>query len=129
VKLCVYTQTDVLLEEDVSHVSAEAPTGSLGIRPGHAGLVTPLVQSILTVRRPDGTVHYVAVNGGVLVVNGDSVQVVSREAAVSDDLQRLERVVLQSFMEQTEQDRKTHTAFEKMRLDFMRRVLEFERTV
>lgn len=126
-KLRVYTQTDVLLEEDVVHVTAEDPSGSLGIRPGHAPLVTPLVQGIITSRRPDGSEHYVAVDGGVLMVSADLVQVVSREAVVSVDLVELESTVLKSFEERTEQDRKTHTAFEKMRLDFMRRVLEFER--
>ena len=39
-KLRILTPTEVLLDKDVVHVTAEDATGSLGIRPGHAALVT-----------------------------------------------------------------------------------------
>ena len=126
-KLRVMTPTEIVLEEDVHHVSAEDPTGSLGIRPGHAPLVTPLVRGILMARRADGHEHYAAVNGGVLIVNNDTVDVVSRQAVLSDDLGHLEDTVLARFDAEADQDRTNHVAFEKMRISFMRRVLEMER--
>ena len=125
-KLRVMSCTQVLLDEDVAHVTVEDLTGSLGIRPGHAPLVTALVPGILIARGTDGKQRYVAVDGGVLTVTGDEVRVASRQAVVSGDLQRLEDTVVRQFETQTAADRANHTAFEKMRISFMRRVLEFD---
>jgi len=127
VNVRVFTPTEVVLETEAVHVTAEDPTGSLGVRPGHAPLVTPLVKGILVVREAGGRERYVAVNGGVLIVNRDRVEVVSRQAVLSDDLARLEETVLARFEREAETDRAGHVAFEKMRLDFLRRVLEFQR--
>ena len=125
-KLRVLTPTDVVLDEDVVHVTVEDPTGSLGIRPGHAPLVTPLVRGILMARRPGGAEHYAAVNGGVMLVSRDRVEVVSRQAVASDDLRHLEDTVLAQFDKEADADRANHVAFERMRINFMRRVLEMD---
>ena len=124
--LRVYTRTEVLLELEVTHVTAEDPTGSLGIRPGHAPLVTPLVQGILMARSPDGRETYVAVNAGVLLVTGDLIEVTSREAVASNSLTELEKTALGQFELEDQEDRVARTSFEKMRISFMRRVLDFE---
>jgi len=125
--LRVLTPTQVVVEQEVIHVTVEDVTGSLGIRPGHAPLVTPLTASLVIARKPGGDEDYVAVNGGVMVVDAQSVKVVSRKAVLSSDLEHLENDVLEGFDRETEQDKKNVVAFEKMRLDFMRRILEFDR--
>lgn len=126
-KLRVFTPTEVVLEDEVAHVTVEDPTGSLGIRPGHAPLVTPLVQGILIARGGDGRERYLALDGGVALVNRDVVEVVSRRAVESDDLAHLEDTVLGEFQKRAEQERSSFVAFEKMRLSFMRRLLELEK--
>jgi F-type H+-transporting ATPase subunit epsilon len=125
--LRIYTPTEVVLEQEVAHVTLEDPTGSLGIRPGHAPLVTPLVPSILVARDAGGHERYVAVNGGVAVVNADALDVVARQAVESDDLDDLEDNVLTRFELEEQEDKANFVAFEKMRLSFMRRLLEYER--
>ena len=125
-KLRVLTPTEVVLDEDVIHVTVEDPTGSLGIRPGHAPLVTPLVRGILMARRTGGGEHYAALNGGVMLVSRDLVEVVSRQAVASDDLGHLEDTVLAQFEKEADADLTNHVAFEKMRISFMRRVLEMD---
>ena len=70
-KLRILTPTEVVLEQDAVHVTAEDQTGSLGIRPGHASLVTALVPGIVQARTEGGSAHSVAVNGGVMLVGGD----------------------------------------------------------
>jgi len=127
-KLRVLTPTEVVLDEDVQHVTVEDPTGSLGIRTGHAPLVTPLVRGILMARSLNGHTKYVAVDGGAVVVTRDGVEVVSRQAVLSDDLGHLEDTVLARFQQEADQDKTRHVAFEKMRINFMRQVLELERT-
>ncbi len=122
----VMSCTTVALEKEAAHVTVDDPTGSIGIRPGHAPLVTSLVQGIVIARGADGHEDYVAVDGGVLVVNGDSVRIASKRAVASVDLRHLEDTVLKQFETEADADKTNHTAFEKMRIDFMRRVLEFE---
>ena len=126
-KVRVMTPTEVVIECEAAHVTAEDPTGSLGIRPGHAPLVTPLVPGILIVRDRDGRERYVAVNGGVLIVNRDTVEAVSRRAIAGEDIRHLEETALQSFERETEDDKMNHVAFEKLRIGFLRNVLDLER--
>jgi len=126
-RLRLLTPTDIVLEQEVIHVTAEDVTGSLGIRPGHTPLVTPLTRGIVTARAPGGGETYVAIDGGAMLVNDDVVQIVSRQAVASPDLTHLERDVLTQFEKQASEDRTNRVAFEKMRLSLMRRVLEFER--
>lgn len=122
----VLTPTQVVLECEAVHVTAEAPSGSLGVRPGHAPLVGPLVRGVLLVRRPDGSESYVAVDRGVLLVENDMVRVVTRQAVTGTDLEQLERTAQETFERQDEERKSTRVAFEKMRLQFMRGLLEFE---
>jgi len=126
-KLRVLTPTEVVMEQEVRHVTVEDPTGSLGIRPGHAPMVTPLVRGILTARDEEGHERYAALNGGVLLVAGDEVQIVSRQAVAGDDLSHLEATVLARFQQEADQDKTNQVAFEKMRIMFMRRLLEMDR--
>ena len=125
-ELKVFTPAEVVLECEVEHVTAEDVTGSLGMRTGHASMVTPLVRGIVIARAPDGVERYVAVDRGVLMVANDLVQVVSRQAIAGDDLAELERTALARFEQEEDKDRANHVAFEKLRLSFMRGVLELE---
>lgn len=126
-RLRITTPTAVAFDEDVVHVTAEDPTGSLGVRPGHAALVTALVPGVVVARRPDGAERYVAVNGGVMLVDGERVEIVSRQAEAGADLARLEGAVLAGFEKEAAEDRVNRSAFEKMRARFLRSMLEFER--
>ena len=123
-RLRLITPTEVVLETDVEHVTVEDPTGSLGIRPGHAPLVTPLVPGIVQAREPAGRTQYVAVNGGVMLVGGDTVEIFSRQAVAGTDLQHLEDNVVAGFEKDVEEDRANRAAFEKLRVSFMRGVIE-----
>ncbi len=126
-KLRITTPTKAIIEQEVVHVSAEDPTGSLGIRPGHAPLVTPLVPGVVTARAAGGGEQYVAVNGGVMVVNGEAIEIVSRQAVASQDLAHLEQTVVAGFEKEMENDKANRMAFEKLRVTFMRGVLDYDR--
>jgi F-type H+-transporting ATPase subunit epsilon len=96
VRLTIVTPAALVAEVDpVRHVRAEDPTGSFGILPGHADLLTVLVVSVLVYRDEAGRERFVAVRGGVLTVRERrAVEVLTREAVASDDLDQLERDVL-----------------------------------
>ena len=79
----------VVLDTRVTGVQAADATGRFGLRPGHEPFVTVLVPSLLVYTDEAGTERYAAVDGGVLVLEGDRVSVVTREAVLSDRLEDL----------------------------------------
>jgi len=95
-RLIVVTPTEIALDETgVLHVRAEDSTGSFGIQPAHADFLTTLVVCVVLWRTGRGQEHYAAVRGGVLRVRqGATVEIATREAVVSDDLERLRGEVL-----------------------------------
>lgn len=121
------TPTEVVLEQDVEHVTAEDPTGSLGIRPGHTSLVTPLVPGVVMAQAVGGGQQYVAVNGGVMLVTGDAIDIVSQQAVSGTDLSHLEGTVVAEFEKEVHEDKANSAAFEKLRVSFLRGVVEYDR--
>ena len=79
----------VVLTTRVTGVQAADATGRFGLRPGHEPFVTVLVPSLLVYTDEAGTERYAAVDGGALVLEGDRVSVVTREAVLSDRLEDL----------------------------------------
>jgi F-type H+-transporting ATPase subunit epsilon len=106
--LIVTTPAKVLAEADnVVSVRAEDQSGSFGILPGHADLLTVLTPSVVQWRGADGATCFCAVRGGVFTVSaGRNVAVACREGVVSDSLQDLEAKVRAVRAKQLEDDRK-----------------------
>jgi F-type H+-transporting ATPase subunit epsilon len=106
--LTVTTPSQILVESDnVAAVRAEDQSGSFGILPGHADLLTVLTSSVVHWRAADGATSFCAVRGGVFTVSaGHNVAVACREGVVSDSLQDLEAKVRAVRAQQLEDDRK-----------------------
>ena len=94
-RLTVTTPTKVLVEADnVLSVRAEDQTGSFGVLPGHADLLTALTPCVLYWTTDNLTASYCAVRGGVFSVSdGRTVGVACREGVVSASLKDLEEKV------------------------------------
>jgi F-type H+-transporting ATPase subunit epsilon len=127
VKVRILTPSEVVLDEEAEHVTAEDASGSLGIREDHATLVTALVPGIVRVRGGSQTERYVAVNGGMMLVNGNVVEIVSRQAVMGNDLASLEENVVAGFERDVQEDKVNRAAFEKLRLSFLRGVVEMDK--
>ena len=114
--LMVTTPGQILVESsDVAAVRAEDQSGSFGILPGHADLLTVLVPSVLRWRTADGAAHFCALRGGVFTVSaGCNVAVACREGVVGDSLADLEAKVRSVRAQETEADRKSRV--EQIRL-------------
>ena len=96
-KLWVITPLATAVDElEVAAIRAEDESGSFGILPGHADLLTALTASIVVWRKSSSSgLHFCAVRGGVLSVRGGrEVDIATREAVLGDDLDRLEAEVL-----------------------------------
>ena len=106
--LTVTTPGQVLVDSgDVVAVRAEDESGSFGILPGHADLLTALVPSVVRWRTADGSPHFCAVRGGVFTVSeGRNVAVACREGVLGDSLDDLESKVRAVRAQQIDADRK-----------------------
>ena len=127
--LTVTTPGQILVDSgDVAAVRAEDQSGSFGILPGHADLLTVLVASVLRWRTADGTTRFCAVHGGVFTVSaGRNVAVACREGVVGDSLENLEAKVCTVRAEQLEADRKARVEQVRLHALAVRQLLRYLR--
>jgi F-type H+-transporting ATPase subunit epsilon len=114
--LTISTPVAVLVDaEDVAAVRAEDESGSFGIWPNHADLITVLSPSVAQWRDRSGATRWCAVLGGVLTVDrGREVGIACRRGVVGSDLAALEAEVRAHREAQADIDR--HARVEEMRL-------------
>ena len=127
--LTVTTPGQILVDSgDVAAVRAEDESGSFGILPGHADLLTALVPSVVRWRTADGSTHFCAVRGGVFAVSaGHNVAVACREGVLGDSLEDLEAKVRAVRAQQTEADRKARVEQVRMHALAVRQLLRYLR--
>ena len=123
-KLQVFQPSDVFLDQDVDKVSAEGPEGAFGIRPRHLDMAAALVPGILTYWPYGSGETFIAVNGGILVKQGDRVLVATR-MAVKGELGLLHETVDRFINDMDERERKARSAVARLEADFVRRFVEF----
>ena len=106
--LTITTPAQILVaSDDVIAVRVEDQSGSFGVLPGLADLLTALVPSVVRWRTVDGAACFCAVRGGVFAVSGGgNVSVACREGVVGDSLDELEAKVRTVRARQLEADRK-----------------------
>ena len=127
--LTVTTPSQILVESDnVAAVRAEDQSGSFGILPGHADLLTVLVPSVLRWRTADGAARYCAVRGGVFTVAaGRDIAVACREGVVGDSLEDLEAKVRTVRAQELEGDRKVRVEQVRLHALAVRQLLRYLR--
>jgi F-type H+-transporting ATPase subunit epsilon len=113
---------------DVITVTAEDATGSFGILPGHADLVTTLEVSVMSWVERDGRRRYCALRGGVLHVrDGSKIAIATPEALLADDADRLDAQVLEKLRADADEERAARAHTEQLRLRAMRQILTYLR--
>jgi F-type H+-transporting ATPase subunit epsilon len=126
-RLKVWIPAEVMLDEEVTKVRAEAENGWFCLLPRHVDFVTPLVPGILCFELPDGRTEYLAVDQGVLVKCGLEVSVSTPNAARSADAGTLKAAVETQFRA-IHQKEEAARAFEaKLEGDLVRQLMELER--
>jgi F-type H+-transporting ATPase subunit epsilon len=86
-ELEVLAPDGVVLRARARAVRAADASGRFGLWPGHEAFLTVLVPGLLTYRGEDGREHFVAVDGGLLRVEGNGVTVLTRDAVAADRLE------------------------------------------
>lgn len=124
-RLRVTDPMSIVVDREVVSVRAEDASGSFGILPGHADLVTVLEISVLSWREASGKSGYCAVRNGILTMSdGAHVEVATREAHVGQAIEELEDVVLAGYRAHREAERTSRTAAAKLRMQAIRRMVE-----
>lgn len=128
-RLLITTPTAVIADYgDVVSLVAEDDSGSFGIMPGHADFVTVLSPSVVSWRQADGHTGHCAVRRGVLSLEGGhSLSIATREAVVSESIERLESDVIARFQASAEQERAARIEAVALRMKAIRRIVHYLR--
>jgi F-type H+-transporting ATPase subunit epsilon len=126
-KLKVWLPTEVLLDEQVSRIKAEADDGWFGILPKHVDFVTALVPGVLTFEPCGKPEEYLAIDHGILVKCGPEVSLSTRNAIRGKDLSQLKRDVERQFLERAEREKAARALEAKLEADLVRNLLEVEK--
>ena len=123
-KLTVYQPAAVFLDATVVKVVAQGPDGAFGILPRHLDMTAALSPGILAYWTPEGAEHFLAVNGGILVKQGQTVEIATR-MAVPGELGALQAAVRRFVADLDERERQTRKIVARLEADFIRRFVEF----
>lgn len=110
----------ILVDQPVTKVVAEAVGGSFCLLPHHIDMVTALVPGILTFQTANGDEVFLAVEGGILIKCGPEVLVSTRNAFRGESLEALRQDVARQFYAIDEQERQARTAIARMETSLAR---------
>lgn len=126
-KLTVRIPSEILLDEPVVKVKAEASNGWFCLLPRHVDFVTALVPGILCFHSPDGRTGYLAIDHGILVKCGPQVSVSTRRAACGEDLPALKETVEKRFRAIQERERAARIHEARLEAELVRQLVELEK--
>ncbi len=130
-RLSVNLPGSTVVDTPVTRVLAPGSHGLFTILPRHVDYVAVLVEGLLTyeVRDDDAeppSEHHLAVDGGVLVKQGEDVVVCTPDAVPGDQLEELEGAVAEYFHARAERERDARAALFRLESDIVQRMLELE---
>jgi F-type H+-transporting ATPase subunit epsilon len=96
-KLTVWLPSEILFEEQVERIKAEAENGWFGLLPRHIDFVTALVPGVMTFQPAGKPEEYLAIDHGILVKCGADVSVSTRNAVRGTSLEQLKQDVERQF--------------------------------
>ena len=125
-RLKVLLPTEVLVDEEVIKVIADAENGSFCLLPKHIDFVAALVQGLLCFSDGQGRESYAAIDEGVLVKCGRDVSISTLNGVRGTDLAELEALIEGRFLELDEHERKARTALARLEAGTLRGFLELQ---
>ncbi|MBW2036979.1 MAG: F0F1 ATP synthase subunit epsilon [Deltaproteobacteria bacterium] len=123
-RLKILLPTQVLVDEEVSKVIAEAQNGSFCLLPRHIDFVAALVPGLLSFESSKGREEFLAIDEGILVKCGPLVMVSTRHAVRGADLGQLKQTVEEKFRVLDDREKMARTAIAKLEANFVTRFME-----
>lgn len=124
--LKVLLPTEVLVDEDVVKVIAEAENGAFCLLPRHIDFVAALTPGVLIFFNGEGKENFAAIDEGVLVKCGRDVFVSTLNGVRGTQLQLLQALVEERFMELDEHERRTRSALARLEAGTLRGFRELQ---
>lgn len=124
--LKILLPTEVLINEPVTKVIAEAANGSFCLLPRHIDFVSALVPGILSFWNSEDQEQFIAIDEGILVKYADQVMVSTLNAIQGAELERLHSLVEERFLTLDEHERVTRTALARLEAGTIRRFIDLE---
>lgn len=125
-QLQVLLPTEILVDEPVIKVIAEAENGSFCLLPRHVDFVAALVPGILSFYPAGGGECFAAVDEGMLVKSGREVFVSTLNGVRGTDLNQLEALIDERFLDLDEHERKARTALARLEAGTLRGFKELQ---
>lgn len=117
--LKILLPNQVLIDQPVTKIVAEAVNGNFCLLPRHIDVLTALAPGIL-VFQADGDETFLAIEGGILIKCGSEVLISTRNAFCGQSLEVLKQEVAQQFYTIDEQERQARTAIARMEASLAR---------
>ena len=128
-RLIVRTPLAVVVDRQVSGLTAEDGSGRFGVRPGCEPLLAALVPGLLTYRDEQGAESILVVGHGVLEAQRSEVRIAVREAIVCHSLATVCDEVQRNVRIRREGEAAMHEVFGKMYQSLLKGMVDEERVV
>lgn len=125
-RLKILVPSQVLMDEPVEKIVAEAENGAFCLLPRHIDFVAALLPGVLVLTGTDGVERYVAIDRGVLVKCGADVFVSVMDAVAGAELAALEATVAERYLELDEAEHKARAALARLEAGTLRRFMTLE---
>ena len=123
--LRIFLPTEIVVDQEVTKVVAEAEDGSFGILPKHIDFAAALIPGIFSFESKDGEV-FLAIDEGILIKCGSDVWVSTRKAVPGKNLGELKETVEHEFRSLDDRERKTRSILAKLEADFTKRFMKMQ---
>lgn len=120
-RLKVLLPSEVLVEETVEKVIAEAEDGFFCLEPRHVDFVAALVPGVLSFICEKGKEVFLAIDEGTLVKCGAEVLISTRHAVRGKELAELKKAVEEQFLRLDEAERVARSALARLEAGVLRR--------
>ncbi len=124
--LKILLPAEVMMEQEVKKIVAEAENGSFCLMPNHIDFVATLAPGIFTYELVAGGQELLAMDVGTLVKKGSNVLVSTRNAVKAPDLGKLKQVVVQQYDILDEREKMVRSAAAKLEASLIRRFVELK---
>lgn len=113
--------------DDVTSFVGEDASGSFGILPGHARMMTALGVGLARFRVGDGEWHYLALPGGIIEGGGGRLTLCTRRCLHDTDLRRMGTLLAELQQAEEETLGGIRESLQRLEEEMLRRLREIER--
>jgi F-type H+-transporting ATPase subunit epsilon len=124
--LKILLPAEILIQQEVKKIVAEAENGSFCLMPNHIDFVATLAPGLFTYERAEGGQEVLAMDVGTLVKKGADVLVSTRNAVRAPDLGKLKQVVVQQYDILDEREKMVRSASAKLEASMIRRFVDLK---